>query len=259
MGTVFGHSFQMYGSGNISNVYGFYMADAVTTGTIAMQVGLWIPQLSKGAANYSIYSSGTQPSYHGGLWQVGSPGIISAGPISGSNFNTDETSNTVKFGTDQSAATTFYGTYIGRGAGHAVTGNNNTFVGSNSGYSTVSGGANTYLGSQSGVSNTGSGNIFIGNNAGYWEVDSNLFLVSNTNTSSRPNYFMFGKMDAVTPANQYLTINGGLTLGTTTAAPTCDSTRRGQFWYAPGGAGVKDAVQVCAKDAANAYAWRTLY
>lgn len=41
--------------------------------------------------------------------------------------------------------------------------------------------------------------------------------------------------------------------------PSCDSVNRGEFWYTAGGTGVKDAVEVCAKDAANAYAWRTIY
>jgi hypothetical protein len=43
------------------------------------------------------------------------------------------------------------------------------------------------------------------------------------------------------------------------AAPTCDSTTRGRFWYVPGAGGVKDVVEVCAKDAADAYAWRAIY
>lgn len=44
-----------------------------------------------------------------------------------------------------------------------------------------------------------------------------------------------------------------------TAKPTCNATYRGHFWYVAAGAGVKDDVQVCAKDSADAYAWRTLY
>lgn len=40
---------------------------------------------------------------------------------------------------------------------------------------------------------------------------------------------------------------------------TCDSTTRGMFFVTNGGAGVKDNVEVCAKDAADAYAWRTIY
>jgi hypothetical protein len=34
---------------------------------------------------------------------------------------------------------------------------------------------------------------------------------------------------------------------------------RGQFQYTSGAAGVKDIVQVCAKDASDAYAWRPIY
>jgi len=45
----------------------------------------------------------------------------------------------------------------------------------------------------------------------------------------------------------------------TTAAATCAAGIRGQFQYTAGGAGVKDIVQVCAKDAADSYAWRPVY
>lgn len=41
--------------------------------------------------------------------------------------------------------------------------------------------------------------------------------------------------------------------------PACDAGARGWFWITAGGAGVKDAVEVCAKDATNAFAWRSLY
>ncbi|MDO8507528.1 MAG: hypothetical protein Q7S53_03090 [bacterium] len=56
-----------------------------------------------------------------------------------------------------------------------------------------------------------------------------------------------------------LEVNGGMRLNTTTAKPTCDATHRGTFWVNQGAAGVKDDVEVCAKDAADAYAWRTIY
>lgn len=51
----------------------------------------------------------------------------------------------------------------------------------------------------------------------------------------------------------------GVQVATTTSQPACDSGRRGTFWVVQGGVGVKDAVSVCAKDAANIYAWRLLY
>lgn len=60
-------------------------------------------------------------------------------------------------------------------------------------------------------------------------------------------------------ATQKLEVNGGMRLNTNTAKPTCDTTARGTFWAFKGGAGVKDTVEVCAKDAGDAYAWRTIY
>jgi len=72
--------------------------------------------------------------------------------------------------------------------------------------------------------------------------------------------------------------NGGVSVGTTTATaklniygggviinpgatgkPTCDVSQRGNQWNTFSGAGVKDSAEVCLKDAADAYAWRTLY
>jgi hypothetical protein len=61
-----------------------------------------------------------------------------------------------------------------------------------------------------------------------------------------------------TPA-QKLDINGGLKLDTSTAQPTCNATNRGTFWFVRNTAGVKDQVEVCAKDAADAFAWRVIY
>lgn len=48
-------------------------------------------------------------------------------------------------------------------------------------------------------------------------------------------------------------------LGDPGAQPTCAVGFRGTIWIDEGTAGVKDSVAVCAKDAANAYAWRTIY
>jgi hypothetical protein len=45
----------------------------------------------------------------------------------------------------------------------------------------------------------------------------------------------------------------------TNAPPTCNAASRGQLNYLAGGVGVKDTVQICAKDASDVYAYRTLY
>jgi len=43
------------------------------------------------------------------------------------------------------------------------------------------------------------------------------------------------------------------------AKPACSSSVRGMLWHSNGGAGVKDAVEVCAKDAGDNYSWRGIY
>jgi len=56
---------------------------------------------------------------------------------------------------------------------------------------------------------------------------------------------------------QKLEVNGGVALNTITAQPACSATTRGTFWVVQGAAGVRDNFQVCAKDTADAYAWRS--
>lgn len=43
-----------------------------------------------------------------------------------------------------------------------------------------------------------------------------------------------------------------------TAQPACVVGLRGVIWYTPGGAGVADEIEICAKSAADAYAWLPL-
>lgn len=58
---------------------------------------------------------------------------------------------------------------------------------------------------------------------------------------------------------QKLEVNGGMKLNTTAGKPACAVAIRGTIWFTQGAAGVADTLEVCAKDAANAYAWRQLY
>ena len=54
---------------------------------------------------------------------------------------------------------------------------------------------------------------------------------------------------------------GGIQIGDDdggNAQPTCDATTRGLFWLTEGGASVADAVEVCAKNSSDAYAWVAL-
>ncbi|GEM_PF-6202223 len=45
----------------------------------------------------------------------------------------------------------------------------------------------------------------------------------------------------------------------TDTRPACDASIRGMQWYVAGGAGVKDTLTACAKDASDVYDWRILY
>lgn len=64
-------------------------------------------------------------------------------------------------------------------------------------------------------------------------------------------------MDRIGDTGQVIVSFPNLTLQSTTLP--CDSTTPGNFNFIAGGAGVKDTVQVCAKDASNNYAYRTIY
>jgi hypothetical protein len=59
-------------------------------------------------------------------------------------------------------------------------------------------------------------------------------------------------------AQRFQVINGGARLVDSGAKPTCSVTNRGVLNTVWGGAGVADTVEVCSKDGADAYAWRTL-
>ncbi|MBI4084967.1 MAG: hypothetical protein HY432_00455 [Candidatus Liptonbacteria bacterium] len=58
---------------------------------------------------------------------------------------------------------------------------------------------------------------------------------------------------------QTLEVNGGVRLNTSTAKPTCASAQRGTFWVTESGAGTKDSVEVCVKNASDTYIWATIY
>jgi hypothetical protein len=56
-----------------------------------------------------------------------------------------------------------------------------------------------------------------------------------------------------------LVAKSGIQVGTESKPPPCDADHRGLIWLARGAAGVKDSAQICAKDARDAYAWRSFY
>lgn len=55
---------------------------------------------------------------------------------------------------------------------------------------------------------------------------------------------------------QKLDVNGGIRMSATTAAPACNVSVRGTFWFTQGALGVADMLQICSKDSAGTYLWR---
>jgi hypothetical protein len=87
-------------------------------------------------------------------------------------------------------------------------------------------------------------------------IDASYFVATTTTATST---FAGAVGIGTTGPTQKLEVNGGIRQNTATSKPTCDSTVRGTTWFFQGGAGVKDTYEVCAKDAGDAYAWRTIY
>ena len=81
-----------------------------------------------------------------------------------------------------------------------------------------------------------------------WQSINNTLFFSSSNVG----------IGASSPG-QTLEVNGGLRLNTVTAQPTCASAQRGTFWVTQSASGTKDMVDVCVKNAANAYIWSTIY
>ncbi len=71
--------------------------------------------------------------------------------------------------------------------------------------------------------------------------------------------FVAGSNVTLTQTGNSLTIAASLEALPSGAQPTCTVSTGGFLWYLPGASGVKDTIQVCAKDATNTYSWRTLY
>lgn len=82
------------GSGTVTNAYGIRMSDALGTGTITNQAALWVDNLTRGSANYAIYSGSTSvSSYHGGLFLFGTLPKVAGLTTYGAIFSHDASGN----------------------------------------------------------------------------------------------------------------------------------------------------------------------
>ncbi|MDD4607138.1 MAG: hypothetical protein PHS07_02250 [Patescibacteria group bacterium] len=59
--------------------------------------------------------------------------------------------------------------------------------------------------------------------------------------------------------NEKLEVNGGIRLNTVSPRPVCNVDKRGSLWFNQGKPGVKDSLEICAKDASGYYLWRVIY
>jgi hypothetical protein len=166
-----------------------------------------------------------------------------------------------------------YGAALGYQAGYNIDASAdryNVLVGAYSGYGLTTGIGNIIIGYKAGYDSTyspttGSYNILIGYNSWTPATTTSNFLnigglIFGTNLSNAANIVSTGSVGiGTTNPGEKLEVNGGIRLNTTTAKPTCDATHQGTLWFTQGATGVKDTLEVCAKDATDAYAWRTLY
>lgn len=95
-------------------------------------------------------------------------------------------------------------------------------------------------------------NVYVGDNL---LVGSTVEAISDSGFSLNGNdAYVSGDLGV----NGELHLDGDIRFGTVTLG-SCNSSLRGTLRYEEGGDAVKDRFSVCAKDAAGAYAWRTIY
>ncbi len=81
-----------------------------------------------------------------------------------------------------------------------------------------------------------------------WQSINNVLYFSGSNVGI-----------GVSSPGQTLEVNGGIRLNTSIGEPLCNSSQRGTFWVVESGTGVKDRVEVCVKNASDAYLWSPIY
>jgi hypothetical protein len=94
-----------------------------------------------------------------------------------------------------------------------------------------------------------------------WSATSGAWIAGTSEValqSGGPN-FSAGTNVTLTQTGNSVLIAASLEALPSGAQPVCAALTGGFMWYLPGATGVKDTVQVCAKDATNTYLWRTLY
>ena len=139
--------------------------------------------------------------------------------------------------------------YRNSGAFGAVSGS--TVSGSTVKFTIVTGGANGH--SQLSENGSSMGQICLADN-----FANTYCTYAHEDSTNSYQVWSLAPASTTTPGVQ-LWPNGMIQTIPQVSRPTCVAAYRGGFWTTNGGAGVADTVAVCAKDAGDAYAWRTIY
>ena len=95
-----------------------------------------------------------------------------------------------------------------------------------------------------------------------WHATAGVWDAAGTDQRailSAGSYFTAGPNVSVSHAGSNVTISAFLAQLPSGTQAACSSTTQGTIWYTPGAMGVKDKVEVCAKDDTDVYAWRLIY
>jgi hypothetical protein len=145
-----------------------------------------------------------------------------------------------------------------------VSGGQNTAIGSGALSGNTAGGDNTAVGVAAGWTVTaGSGNTFIGMlaDAAVGGLRNATALGARAVVGSS-NTVVLGNgsvTDVVAGTNGQAVVHGAGFMAVSADLPAPGPDLAGQIRYLAGGPGVKDQVVVCAKDAADTWAWRVLF
>lgn len=269
-GTFLGLSsgnFTATGSGNTG--VGTNTLNSNTTGTYNTAIGLdALVNNTTGWSNTAIGTDSLRSNLSGSSNIAIGAGALGENTSGSSNTaigigallkNKDKNDNTAVGSSALLANTGFLNTALGKDALQAnTTGYLNTAVGV---------GAGITLGPTNYANTIGSSNTFIGAYAGPGTSDEllNATAIGAGAVVSASSSLVLGAVGVnvgigTSAPTAQLEINGAMRLNNSRyEKPACDATTRGTFWFTQGGAGVKDAAEVCAKDAGDAYAWRALY
>jgi len=105
--------------------------------------------------------------------------------------------------------------------------------------------------------------VFVDGTVNAGSVPSRFSIVTGSSVSNRAERLVVksdGRIGVGTSSpTQALEINGGIRVNTASIQPACDSTVRGTFWLTQKGTGAMDTLEVCIKNATEAYVWKAVW